>query len=63
MSPQIHGGAALPSHIEKRIAIIVRKLRERKLPVLQLEVLKWAEEAIMDTKYATYFVNGKPTIG
>ena len=49
VSPQISGGAALPSFIEKRIANIVRKLRERKLPVFQPEVLKWAEEAIKDT--------------
>ncbi len=49
VSPQILGGAALPSHIEKRIANIVRKLRERKLPVFQSEVLKWAEEVIKDT--------------
>jgi len=29
--PQKFGGSAMPSHIEKRIANVVRKLRERKL--------------------------------
>jgi hypothetical protein len=63
LSPQKPGGVALPSHIEKRVANVVRTLRARKLPVFQSEVLKWAEEEIKGTEYGKYFVNGNPTIG
>jgi hypothetical protein len=52
----------LPSHLEKRIADIVRTLRGKKFPVFREEVQKWAEEAIKDTEYANYFVGGTPTI-
>jgi hypothetical protein len=61
LSPQKPGGAALPLHLEKRIANVVRNLRGKKFPVFREEVLQWAEEAIKETEYADYFTNGKPT--
>jgi hypothetical protein len=42
---------------------VVRTFRGKKFPVFREEVLQWAEEAIKDTEYAGYFVNGRPTIG
>ncbi len=63
VSPQKTSGLALPSHLEKRVANIVRTLRGKKFPAFREECLKWAEEAIKDTEYADYFVNGMPTIG
>ena len=42
VSPQKPGGASLPSHIEKKIARIVRGLRARKFPVSASEVMRWA---------------------
>ena len=62
ISPQKSRGSALPSAIEKRIATIVRGLRERKFPVFSEEVRRWAAEAIEGTDYAEYFVDGKPTV-
>ena len=54
LSPQKLGGAALPSHLEKRIANVAWNL-------FMEEVVQWVEEAIKETEYADYFTNGKPT--
>ena len=63
VSPQKPGGVSLPSHIEKKIAKIVRGLRARKFPVFASDVINWTAEEIKDTEYAKYFVNGEPTEG
>jgi hypothetical protein len=63
VSPQKPGGVLLPSHIEKKIAKIVRGLRARKFPVFASHVIRWTAEEIKDTEYAKYFVNGEPTEG
>jgi hypothetical protein len=61
ISPQKLGEQALPSHIEKRVANVVRALRERKMPVFPEEILKWAADAVERTDYAHYFIDCKPT--
>ncbi len=63
VSPQNPGASALLSHLEKKVAAVVRNLRAKKVPVFREEVLKWAEDKITDTEYAAYFEEGKPTIG
>jgi hypothetical protein len=63
VSPQKPGGSALPSHPEKKFAVVVRNLRAKKFPVFREDTLKWAEDAIAGTDYAAYFEKGKPTIG
>ncbi len=62
VSPQKPGGFVLPSHLEKRIAAVVRNLRAKKFPFSREEVLNWAEDAIADTDYVAYFMEGKPAI-
>jgi hypothetical protein len=62
VSPQNPGGTALPSYLEKRVANVVRNLREKKCMVFREEVLNWAAETIKDTEYASYFAGGRPTI-
>jgi hypothetical protein len=62
VSPKNPDGASLLSHIEKKIARIVRGLRSRKFHVLASEVLRWAAKEINGTEYAKYlFVGGEPT--
>jgi hypothetical protein len=39
LSPQKPGGVAMPSQLEKEIANVDRRLRERKFPVFLEEVL------------------------
>ena len=62
ISPKKPRGFALPSHLEKKIANVVRNLRGKKFPVFKEEVLKSAEEAIKDTEYTSYFVGDSPTV-
>ena len=61
ISPQKPGGVFLPSHVEKKIAAVVRGLRERKFPVFASEIMSWAADEIEGTEYADYFVDGKPS--
>jgi hypothetical protein len=49
ISPQKPGGQALPSSVEKSIALIVKGLRERHFPVFSEEVLSWAAIEIKGT--------------
>ena len=63
LSPQKPGGVSLPSHIEKKIAAVVRRLRERKFPVFASEVMRWAADEIAGTEYAIFFPDGKPSEG
>ena len=63
VSPQKPGGVALPSSIEKKIAKVVRDLRQRKFPVFPEEIMRWAGEMIDGTEYASYFPDGMPTVG
>jgi hypothetical protein len=42
IDPQLSGGQALPSAIEKNIAKMVKLLREQHYPVFPDDVLKWA---------------------
>ena len=39
ISPQKLGGAALPSHPEKKVANVVRNSREKKLTVIREDVI------------------------
>ena len=63
VSPQKPCGSALPSHLENRVANVIRNLRGKKFSVFREEVLKWAEEAIVDIEDARYFVGGKLSLG
>ena len=63
LEPQCNGGQALPSSIEKKIAEMVKHLREQKYPVFPDDVMTWAAEAIEETFYASYFPDGMPTRG
>ncbi len=60
VSPQKQGGSALSSHLEKRVAAVVRNLRAKKFPVFREEVLKWAEDAIADTEFVPIFWKASP---
>ena len=51
----------MPSHIEKRIANVVRNSRGDFFVVFREKALQWAEEAMKETEYADYFTNGTPT--
>ncbi len=53
LDPQRNGGQALPSYIEKDIALTVKNLREQLFPVFPDDVMKWAAEAIAGTEYAS----------
>jgi hypothetical protein len=63
VSTQKSGGVSLPSHIEKKIAKIIRGLGARKFPVFASEIIRWTVDEIKDTKYAKYFVGGQPMEG
>ena len=63
LHPHRNGGQALPSLIEKEIAMTVKHMREQFYPVFQDDVIKWAAEAIAGTLHESYFPNGKPTRG
>jgi len=63
LDPQRSGGQALPSAIEKKIAEVVKRMREQPYPVFSDDVLKWAAEAIEGVDAASYFPDGKPTKG
>jgi len=63
LDPQWNGGQALPSYIEKEIAMTVTQLREQFFPVFPDNVMKWAAEVIAWTDHASYFPDGKPTRG
>jgi hypothetical protein len=53
----------MSSHIEKKIAVVVRGLRESKFPVFASEVMRWAADEIAENDYAKIFPDGKPSEG
>jgi hypothetical protein len=45
-------GVALPSHPEKMIAKVDRNLRAKKFLVFREEILKWAEDMVVETQHS-----------
>jgi hypothetical protein len=63
LSLQKTSGQALPSHIDRSIALTVKALRENKFLVFPDDVMKWAAEKIRGTIHETYFPDGISTRG
>ena len=62
-SPQKTGGNYVPSSIEHRIATLVKKMREKKLPVFPSDVKAWCTSLIEGTPAQSRFLEGKASEG
>lgn len=62
-TPQKPGGVYVPFNLERRLAEVVKVLRDKKFPVFPDLVCAWCTEMIAGTEHATYFPDGKATIG
>ena len=62
-SPQRTGGMFVPGNVEDRIAGLVRRLRDMKLPVFPDDVKGWCNALIEGTPAHAFFPEGKATEG
>ena len=62
-TPQKPGGVYVPFKYEQRLAEVVKVLRDKKFPVFPDLVCHWCTQMVAGTEYASYFPEGKATIG
>jgi hypothetical protein len=63
VSTQKPCGVYIPSNLEVRIVLVIKRVRQQKLPVFPDDVMSWATHLIRDTQHEHNFVNGQASEG